>query len=652
MEKSKKNVLLILLAGIVISLSMAAMMISGHINLNCFFDVGEIYDIPRNGQVATENVTYIAKKNFCMAETEHAARRFMVEDEGICWNFLYLEADLDGRKSLPVKIELKDREQKTIAILEREIYEGKNNIFLEGQEFYLGYIWLENQKGQKFLFDNMRLFEREPVFFLWDGMKYAAIIFAVYLAAVALWRKVGNWNLPVDFGLIKILQHGYCTIGNFFWKLRPFSGKVRGRVRTGLFLGLLLYTVVIYRLDIYYTHYWCHMVLGAIFIFLLGIFSIEKKLEVIDWGKPLVRYWMLFWLLTIVSDILVKKRVMGYVGIVMIFVMGFTCFVWNQMECQNEIINNLLDAMEIAFWINVPICLLFFPFIEGTRYIGPMRNAAIYGMYMVVTVIMFVLKIEREFRKGRLSVRLFCYVAGLATAFYMLWKTQSVTDIIVIGILACLYGARVFLLRRKLPKKRWEKKEKRKIASVIGIVGGCFLFVYILAFWGFSNISALTDILDANLIEIEYSPPQMEEYMDGSSRLVDKLYQLHDIEAVTSGRNLYWREYLRGMNLWGHKYKAHFFGHSRWAHNQILWIAYYYGVISVIPYLFLLVEGLKEAFNGGCPELGSYRMIPMGMIFSILIISMADNVEQPFGLFVWYLLYMMLGFLFVDKRQE
>ena len=72
----------------------------------------------------------------------------------------------------------------------------------------------------------------------------------------------------------------------------------------------------------------------------------------------------------------------------------------------------------------------------------------------------------------------------------------------------------------------------------------------------------------------------------------------------------------------------------------------------MIPYLFLLVEGLKEAFNGGCPELGSYRMIPMGMIFSILIISMADNVEQPFGLFVWYLLYMMLGFLFVDKRQE
>lgn len=652
MEKSKKNVLLTLLVGILLSLSVAAMIVSGHINLGCFYDVGEIYDIPRSGQVATENVTYLAKKNLCIADTNHAARRFVVEDEEIDWNYLYLEANLDGRTSLPVTIELKDREQKTIAILEREICEGKNIIFLEGQDFYLGYIWLENQKGQKFLFDDIRLFEKEPVFFLRDGMKYAVVIFAIYLLAVVLWRKYSRWHFKRELGLINILQQGYCVIGNFFWKIRPCSKKVQSRVRTGLFLGLLLYTMVIYRLDIYYTHYPYHMLIGTIFIFLLGVFSIEKKLEKIDWKNPVVCYWMLFWLLTVVSDILVKKRVMGYVGIVMIFVMGFTCFVWNQMTCKNKVIDNLLDAMEIGFWMNVPICLLFFPFVEGTRYTGPVRNAAIYGMYMVVTVIMFVFKIERESGKGKLSARLICCVTGLATAFYMLWKTQSVTDIIVIGILACLYVGRLFLLRRKLPKKKRDKKEKKKIASVIGIVGGCFLFIYMLAFWGFSNISSLTDKIGANFIEVEYSPPQMEEYIDGSSRLVDKLYQLHDIESVTSGRNLYWLEYLRGMNLWGHEYKAHFSGHSRWAHNQILWIAYYYGVIAVIPYLLLLVEGIKEAFQGGCLEKGSYRMVPIGMILSILLISLADNVEQPFGLFVWYLLYMMLGFLFVDKRQE
>ena len=638
-----------LFSGIVISLSVAAMLVSGHMNLNCFYDVGEIYDIPRSGQVSTENVTYLTKEDLCVADTDHAARRFTVEDKGIAWKYLYLEAELDGKASIPVTIELKNQKQKTVACLDREIKEGNNIISLEGQQFYLGYIWLENQKGQKFLFNNIHLFEREPVFFLQDGMKYAVGIFALYLVVVGLWGTYGRWHLPERLGLTRRLQKGYCCIGNFFWKFKPDSGKVQDRVRTGLFFGLLIYTVVIYRLDVYYTHYPYHMLIGTVFIFLLGIFSIEKKLEMVHWDTPLVRYWLMFWIVTVISDILVKKRVMGYVGVVMILVMGFTCFVWNNMECPERIIKNLLDAIELAFWLNVPVCLLFFPFVEGTRYTGPMRNAALYGMYMVVAVVMFAAKVEEEWKKGDISTKFSRYVAGLAVAFYMLWKTQSATDVGVVGILACLYGIRIYLLRENEYRKKREKKAGKGTMYAIVFLAGSFLLIYVMASWGFSNVSRLFEKADVGIVEVEYEPPEIEEYIEGGSRLANKLHQLRDIESVMSGRNLYWMEYLRGMNLWGHEYKAYFSGHSRWAHNQILWIAYYYGVMSIVPYLMLLIEGVREAARGVCLERGNYRIVPIGMILGLLIISMVDNVEQPFGMIVWYLLYMMLGFLFTKE---
>ena len=128
---------------------------------------------------------------------------------------------------------------------------------------------------------------------------------------------------------------------------------------------------------------------------------------------------------------------------------------------------------------------------------------------------------------------------------------------------------------------------------------------------------------------------------------------LTDIETLTSLRNLYWAAYARAMNLFGHAYKHIFWGGTHWAHNGILWIAYYYGVFCAVPYILMFGCALVKAAKRVHIKVtaGAYEIVPFGMLFVLLIISMADNVEQPFGLIVWYLLYLMPGLLFETQRE-
>ena len=115
-----------------------------------------------------------------------------------------------------------------------------------------------------------------------------------------------------------------------------------------------------------------------------------------------------------------------------------------------------------------------------------------------------------------------------------------------------------------------------------------------------------------------------------------------------------WVEYLRDMNLLGHTYKHHFWGSGHWAHNGILWVGYYYGVISIIPYVMMLLLAIVKAAKKIHlrTEKGKYEIVPFGFIVIISLISMGDNAEQPFGVIVWYLLYLMIGFLFIEEREQ
>ena len=74
-----------LIIGVIISLSIAAMLVSGHMNFDCFYDVGEIYDIANNQQMELYDASYDAENNLCRADSEHSGRYFWIYDKKTAW---------------------------------------------------------------------------------------------------------------------------------------------------------------------------------------------------------------------------------------------------------------------------------------------------------------------------------------------------------------------------------------------------------------------------------------------------------------------------------------------------------------------------------------------------------------------------------------
>lgn len=639
-----------LIIGVIISLSIAAMLVSGHMNFDCFYDVGEIYDIANNQQMELYDASYDAENNLCRADSEHSGRYFWIYDKKTAWQYFYLEAELSEADTVLVTLEFLDEANNQIVAFEKEIHQGKNIIPLYGMKFSQGIIWLNNQQGQQFLFEQMHLFEREVTFFAPWGYVYTGIVFLLYTAVSLLFllilrkrKKSWNWYVFIDG-----LQEFYCVTGDSLCSRIKVKEKRKNQIRTGLFATLFIYIYTMWEAGKYNPFYRYHVLVGSVLLFLIGIFSYEGKLKKVPWKPSLVLSWTLLWLFTMISDFIVYKKFYGYVGWIVFFLMGFLFFLWHNMEKPQQILKNILDALEIVFWIDVAACLLFRPYIEGIRYTGTSENPAMFAMNIAVVLIMFAAKIENEIYQGaKLSV--YRCTAGIAVAMYMLLKTQSITINGTIAFVALLYVGRMYLRRRVL-KIKTPLKKKVWMLLVFLAVWGSFS-------WGLSHVSVLLKLnqvfpYEQQFVACEYNTPfSLKVYAAEGGRIMQKLLRLTDIETLTSKRNMYWVEYLRDMNLWGHTYKHAFWGSGHWAHNGVLWVAYYYGVITVVPYIMMMLSAFVEAAKHVhlSTKTDKYEIVPFGFIAVVLLISMGDNVEQPFGLIVWYLLYMMLGFLFTKE---
>lgn len=642
-----------LIMGVIISLSVAAMLVSEHVNLDCFYDVGEIYDIANNQQTELYDASYDIENNLCRADSEHAGRYFWIYDKKTAWQYFYLEAELPETDAVTVTLEFLDEGNNQIVAFEKEIHQGENIIPLYGMKFSQGIIWLNNQQGQQFLFDHMHLFEREILFFAPWGYIYTGIVFLIYMAVSFLLlrilkkrKKTWNWYVFIDG-----LQGVYCKVGDSLCSRIKVEEKKKNQIRTGLFAVLFVYIYAMWENGQYNLLYRYHVLVGSVLLLLVGIFSYEGKLNKVSWKPSLVLAWTLFWLFTVISDFVVYKKIYGYVGWIVFPLFGFVFFLWHNMKKPHQILKNILDAIEIAFWIDTVICLLFRPYIGGIRYTGTSENPAMFAMNIAVVLIMFVAKIENEIHQG-VKLSLYRYVAGISVALYMLLKTQSITINGAVAFMALLYMGRVYL-RRRILKIKTPLKSKVMMLLIFLVAWGGFS-------WGLSHISVMLKLnqvfpYEQQFVAYEYSTPfSLKAYAAEGGRIMQKLLRLTDIETLTSKRNMYWVEYLRDMNLWGHTYKHAFWGSGHWAHNGILWIAYYYGIITVIPYIMMMVIAIMKAAERVHlhTRRDRYEIVPFGFIVAICLISMGDNVEQPFGLIVWYLLYMMLGVLFTEEMKK
>lgn len=461
------------------------------------------------------------------------------------------------------------------------------------------------------------------------------------------------------YDFIEKLQLCFIKVGN---SIQPvicvWSNKAKNGMRIAILLFLFLYMQIMSISNRYMNvnFFKYHMYVAVIALIFLSIFSLEKPLCKLNWNNRFVKLWFTFWILAVISEFIVPKRY-AYQGIIMIFVMAFFFFVWNNMENREEIVMNFQKALELWFWINVPLCYLFRPFEETMRYTGMSKNPNIWAMYLVFVLAAFLNEAESSFRtnNGKKKIRGICSLAAVGMGLDFIIKTGSSSGLIPAVLIIGLWGIRQLW---------WLRSFSRKWLKVCCLTVGLFVVISgsRINDWGLKTIANHTGSSIGSEEEEEFGSLEnfrchpftlKAEASDGlkDNRVINKLFKSTSLEEFTTGRNLFWIGYLRETNLWGHEFAPLLWGAKRSAHNGVIAILYRYGILAVLPYILLIGYYMKYSlvYKRQSAKGTDISYFIKAISISVFILLMMENVEFPFYYHSWYAFYLVMGMYFGNE---
>lgn len=656
-HRKKANIyskLVVLLIGLWISAAGAAMWISGSFNLNCFYDVGTVYECFQVDNMAFgENVVFEYTEG-CQLVTEDEAVKFYdlngMERE---WRYICLELSDMNQSKIETTLCLFNNESLLVLEKKVELKEGKNILKIESEPYSNIHMKFSDQKGLRFNIESLEFRENKPIWSWQKVITYGGVIFGIYLILVVLLRKfVGrrfsqiDWYLPVQ-GLQKCYQKAGNSIGRGIvnWNTRK---KSRGRVT--LFFLMLTFMQCVSILGYYgrQAYFRWEMLICCVLILGAGILCKEEELRLLNWKNRLVGAWCVLWLLAAISDFIVPKRY-AYVGITMFLAVGFFFFMWGNMEHRELVIRDFIYAIEWNFLINAVFCYLFRPYTPGIRYVGASYSPGVWGLYLVIVWCAFFARLDEDILRHRSWKRMLPHLVGIAVSGDFLWKTQSVASVLSAGIIFLIFLGR-----------RWRHRRKKGIIQGIGMVTVLVLVVFG-SNWSVFHIPRMLD-MEIRFEKDEGAEPvtshpfviRSEAAEQGRSRIVDKLKGSNTLEALTTGRTLYWKSYLREMNLWGHEEQLFMWGQRRMPHNGYLGIMHRYGIFAGIPYLLMVLWNIIYALCYYKKDVknrkGGFFLLAVMLVDFILLFG--ENVEMPFCWLCWFAMYLMMGVEFEQQRGK
>lgn len=671
MKRSRCNVticIVVLLVGCVFSASVAGMQLAGKVNLDQFYDVGEIYEFPYTKGVASGvNWRYDGTRKQIEIIDENAFIDYIVNGDDFAWRYIEVQIEDLNVPELKWQLCFINSDQQIVGEMSVYLTEGSNTILIDinAEKFSTIRFTVNEQTSVRFYVNSVVLYENEPIFEMKSYMGQVGGILCIYLLlTIILWKIFGNWIRRINwYAPIYLLEKWFLAVSKVLCEgvsgILRLSGKARSRVRRWL-LFIMFTIMIITDATSYYnknTGYNYLLMFCIIQLLLITIFMMEKPFVYLYWRNGMVVCWCILWGMACLSDFVVHKR-FQYTGYVMLLVMGLLFYAWGNMERPTEFVRDIICAVRMSFLPAYLFCILFRPMIVGSRYSGISTNPIPFAMYLNIVILSFCASLlEKQQRRGRRSFHgMLTDVIAILTATYMEWKTQSTFSIIalvVIFISFLIQGIRVDIRIRN-----------KRFACILLIIGIFVYPVFAISDWGLHNISAKygTQLIfknDAYKIEAgNYCLPGTDVVYASTlsnSRIVNKLVNSNNMNELTSGRTQFYRIYIQKMNLWGHSDRATLFGNKSYAHNAILMIAYRYGVFAAIPYamlmaFFVILAGKNLWRNSMSME----AWFLFAVSWSVGFMMMCDNLEQPFRWINWPIYYMGMGYFFTvnDKRRK
>ena len=637
-----------LIAGIVLCLAVAAMYTSGSVNPDCFYDIGKVYDIPgaeldRNGTGVQFNT---ATDDFMTVNEDSAFVEFAIED--YTWNYLYVSLNNMNQSELCWKVVCRNAERDIVDVYECRLSEGWNRIDLSGKAFSLLDVEIENQKGARYLLGSLRL-QESAVLWQWSTCVPVMLLTAGIYIALSILLLMVRKRMGRDRKIC--LAEGYLCLMERIRKqllhvMPAIPEKVRRRGRVACFMLLIFYATYALNACIWITAYKQSSVLYCITLFVIALLSLEDGTRQVHWNKQCITAWLIFWIVVCVSDFIVGKKYYAQ-GYMFLFVFGFLFYVWARMKSPKELLQDLVLAVQLSFIAAVVFCLLCRPAIGSARYMGIYTNPNSYANYLIPVLAACIAAIEERLQSKMGWRHFVLYAVEVLLIAFFLWKTQS-RGAMAAAMIILLVLSWTWFCRRHEPKLR----------RGLLYFGCCLILLAIPVWegteWGIRNIPQKlgTQVIMENDATIPVEPIESGLVMRvyAADTRIQAAFSQRSLDAVSNGRLTYWKEYLRGMNVWGHSYKAEINGVQHDAHNMWLGIFYRYGVIGGICFIYLWLIMLSSLWR--TMRNGGIWIFPLFVSLAYLILATLDSLEQPWVYVAWFFAYFSMGLCFTDNGSD
>lgn len=149
--------------GLMCSMIFAAMYISEDGTLDCFYNVGEVYDVFSSVyKYGGTEWNYDALEHNITISGEEALKTIAVTGKMRNWNFCVIEISHMNRPSMSAVIECISADGEITGNFPVELTEGRNQIFLEGVAFSQFVIKISGQAGTQFEINKLQLRLQDP----------------------------------------------------------------------------------------------------------------------------------------------------------------------------------------------------------------------------------------------------------------------------------------------------------------------------------------------------------------------------------------------------------------------------------------------------------------------------------------------------------
>lgn len=679
MKKEKTGslpwILVIALSGFLLSIMVTMMYMGREINFENFLSSGRVYDFSKKDMSkSSAGWIYDKKSGRYYLQKDNAWKKFRLDGTESTWGYLYIDISELSVTELQAIIRCYDKKMQCLEEWQIVLHQGENIVILpENVPMYKIAIGIKGQRGQFFTVDSMQIREKasgyttKRFFKIWGAAYGGFLVVFVILLRFSNWIGKGEKKVKeILYGIVEIFQYTYQIFSESIGaRIEGRFGKSQKRmIRVMLFLLLFLWMVVgnVLGWNKSVEAYRYFVLICLILLLLIGIVSWKRTLKQIEWKNNLVICWFCIWISIMLSDLFVVKTV-GMTGVMMLLA-GSLVFIWNQMDNKSIILFDMMDALEIFFWMATGYCMLFREKRLTIHYNGIFCDPAEFSMYAVLMLGVFLVKLELDLnevftgrvlygncmkRKGKRKI--FIHITGSGLALYFILRSDYITGYIVAAICCILF------LKRQLPLVvRFFKKAHGFLLYILA--GGIIAFgvICIVHF----SIKYVPDFLD---IEIQYKKEKLvtglnDEMYDAFQALepglLDGVKQEEDKQTV-----VVWKNYIRRWNLLGNREeKLEVFRGLKQAENAYVFLAYKYGIFILIPYISyqicLLLTGVKR-----CRESIRYYT-DTTMDFWILLIQIAFLgfcfygviEESTFGHPLWICSYLTAGYWFTDKREK